>query len=177
MPGQRVRAVFITTYLLSLVVLGVSHAMLPAEVAIHFGGGGQADGWAPRAFNPAVFVGMITVLFAMIMLTPRLTFTLPPSLINLPNKAYWLAEENKAMARAIFTALIYEFGAVLLAFMAGIVLLTLKANLSQPVRLDHRLFWPALAAFMLYTVVWCVRLFTSFRVPAVGDGGEPVRPS
>ena len=47
--------------------------------------------------------------------------------------------------------------------------LTVQANLSQPVRLNEGAFFPGLVLFLVYTVVWSIGLIRSFRVP--DDGG------
>jgi len=44
-------------------------------------------------------------------------------------------------------------------------LLAIEANLSQPVRINEKLFFSALILFLLYTVYWCIKLFRSFRRP------------
>ena len=44
-------------------------------------------------------------------------------------------------------------------------LLTMRANLSDPVRLDERSMMIGLVVFLAYTVIWTVALIRSFRVP------------
>jgi hypothetical protein len=51
----------------------------------------------------------------------------------------------------------------LFLFVAG--LLALQANLAKPVKLDVRLFLPALGAFLLYTGWWTIAFFRAFRIP------------
>jgi hypothetical protein len=62
-----------------------------------------------------------------------------------------------------------RFGAAFFLFFFCIGILTLQANLSQPVRLNERAFFAALVLFLGYTVVWTLGLFRAFRVP--DDGG------
>lgn len=59
----------------------------------------------------------------------------------------------------------WQFGTALFLFMLFAGLLTLRANLSDPVRLDERLFLIGLGIFLAYTVYWTVALLGAFRVP------------
>jgi uncharacterized membrane protein len=159
------RSLFILTFIANVVLSLVSLVLLPPRVAIHFGSGGIANHWASNHFNTLFFIGTNTFLFVSLYFTPRLIFRFPARWINLPNKDYWLRSENKARTVEIFSSFMWEFGAALLLFFLAAQLLTIRANLSQPVRLDERLFLLALALFMLYTVYWCIKLFKAFRLP------------
>jgi uncharacterized protein (DUF58 family) len=66
---------------------------------------------------------------------------------------------------AIFSSLMWEFGTGLFLFLFVVELLAIEANLSQPVRLNEKLFLLALIFFLLYTLYWCIRLFRAFRLP------------
>jgi uncharacterized membrane protein len=156
------KQVLIVAYALSLAVLLVCHLLLPADMAIHFGRGGVADGWAPKIFHTVVFAVINSVLFGVFLLAPRATFNMPEHYIGLPNKDFWL--KHRGTAHAILARLVFEFGAVFLAFMSTISLLTLAANHTEPARLNEPLFLLIVAVILLYTVVWCVRLVVSFKV-------------
>jgi hypothetical protein len=61
-----------------------------------------------------------------------------------------------------------EFGVAIFVFFFCISLLALRANLSDPVLLDYKLFMVVFVVFMSYTLWWLVRLVRGFRVPAPG---------
>jgi hypothetical protein len=63
-----------------------------------------------------------------------------------------------------------EFGCALFTFLLGTGLLTLEANLADPVRLNESLFFPLFLAFMVYTVYWCVKFTLAFKIPVNKDG-------
>ncbi len=67
------------------------------------------------------------------------------------------------------STLMARFGTAFFLFFFCIGVLTVQANLSQPVRLNERAFFPVLVLFLGYTVVWTIGLFRAFRVPEVGD--------
>ena len=52
----------------------------------------------------------------------------------------------------------HEFGLVLFVFLFVVGLLTLDANLSQPVRLNEALFLTVFVAYMLYVAYWLLKL-------------------
>jgi len=159
------RAGFILVFIANVVLSLVSLILLPSRVAIHFGLGGMGDNWVPSYVNTLFFIGTNMFLFVSFYFTPRLVFMFPTKWINLPNKDYWLRLENKARTVAMFSSLMWEFGIALFLFLFVVELLAIEANLSQPVRINEKLFFSALILFLLYTVYWCIKLFRSFRRP------------
>ena len=87
------------------------------------------------------------------------------SWISLPNKEFWLKLENRAELEVRFSALMEEFGFMLFLFLFIVGLLTLDANLSDPVRLNEPLFLVFFVGFMLYVPYWLVKVFRRLKVP------------
>jgi uncharacterized membrane protein len=163
------RAIFVLLFVANVVLGLVSLVLLPPRVAIHFGSGGTADSWAPSCVNTLFFIGMNAFVFLILYLTPRLVFRFPARWINLPNKDYWLRSENRARTVGMFSSLMWEFGSALFLFLLAVQLLTIQANLSQPVKLNERIFLPALILFILYSVYWCIKLLRAFRLPKAAE--------
>ena len=171
MCGDMVRSLFIMSFLANVALALVSLAVLPPRVAIHFGRGGLANGWASNWVNALIFLGTDALLFCSLYFSPRLVFVFPKRWINLPNRDYWLTDENTPRVRSMISSLMWEFGVAVFLFLFVAGLLTIEANLSNPVRLNEKLFFAAFILFMAYTVFWCVRFFRAFRIPAeTGDG-------
>jgi hypothetical protein len=139
--------------------------VLPDEVAIHFGRGGKADGWASREFHVILLSVFQTILFVVFYFMPRIINKIPARYINLPNRDYWLSDKNRETALRKLENTMFEFGTALLAFFLFVTYLTIQANLSHPVRLNEDLFFPVFILFMLYTVLWTIRVIVSFRKP------------
>jgi hypothetical protein len=150
----------------------VSFLILPPRVAIHFGVNGMAGGWGPNYSNALIFLVTNVFFFFTIWLSPRLIFMLSPKWINLPNKGYWLRAENKAQTNAKLSSLMWEFGTAFFLFFFIAELLVIQANLSQPVKLDQKLFLSALIVFLIYSVYWCIRLYRDFRLPRETSGSK-----
>jgi len=163
------RTIFCVAFLANVVLWLVSLVVLPDQVAVHFGRGGVPDSWASKEWNALVFVLMEIPLFLLFWYAPSLPLGIPPRYVSVPNKDYWLREENRPAFKRTFQHLMDRFGAAFFLFFFCIGVLTLQANLSQPVRLNERIFLLALVLFLGYTVVWTIGLFRAFRVP--DDGG------
>ncbi len=162
------RTAFILSFVANLVLALVALILSPATVAIHFGYGGEPDGWAPAYVSALIMVGANGVLFLLLCFIPRLIRKTPARWINLPNKEYWLREENKNKMFSLLTEMSFQFGTLTFIFMFVVGLLSLQANLSNPVRLRTSIFWWPLGMYMAYTVFWVVRLIRAFRIPKAG---------
>ncbi len=76
------------------------YARLPEEIATHFDVSGQADGWGRKDTFFSIFLGVAVFLnLVFLFLHCSGVRKIPTSLINLPWKEYWFAnEERKAQA-------------------------------------------------------------------------------
>jgi uncharacterized membrane protein len=143
----------------------VSFIVFPPNVAIHFDKNGNPNSWAPKETNAIIFFATELTLFVIFIIIPSLVFKFPARLISLPNKDYWLKEENKPKVRTKFAILMWEFGIGLFTFLFFVEFLVLDANLTKPVRLNEKLFLSVFITYMVYTVYWCVKILRSFRIP------------
>jgi uncharacterized membrane protein len=166
------RKAFLTIFILTILFNILSYIMLPDEVAIHFGRGGRGDSWAPKEFNCLLFLGIDVLLFLLFWYSPALIMKTPAKWVNLPNRSYWLAEENKPLTRQKMESLMSEFGIAFFIFFFFISILTLDANLSNPVKLNESLFLTGLIIFLVYTVYWCIKLYRSFGVQKKSSDDE-----
>lgn len=159
------RTAYILSFLANVILGFFSLAILPDRVAIHFGLGGTSDGWATKLTSTLMMLGIHTLVFCSLYFSPRLLTVVPSKWISLPNRDYWLRPEHQSQAVERFSQYMWQFGTALFLFMLFVGLLTLEANLSDPVRLDERLLLIVLVIFLAYTVYWMVALLTAFRVP------------
>jgi len=160
------RRLLIAVFVASVLLTWVSFFYLPPEVAIHFGKNGIPDSYATRQFQVLFFLAMDLVMFLMSLLLPSLIPRLPQKLISLPNREYWLAEENLSKFKSVFEELWWEYGVALLLFLMLTEALTIDANMSSPVQLNSEIFWVLFVAFMAYTIYWIVKICRALRVPA-----------
>ena len=152
-------------YLANIILAAAALFILPDPAATHFGFRGQPDTWGPPSICAMIIVVISTLLFAITLFVPFMINRIPMQFVNMPNKGYWLSIENKPKAVKKITRSMTEFGVVCLVFILCVNLLTIKANLSEPVWLNEKRFITLLVAYMLYMIYWCVKLYIAFRVP------------
>ena len=159
------RKVLIVVFSANLVLTAISLAVSPDQVAIHFGAGGRPDSWASKEFNAAIFLVLEVPFFLMFYYAAVLPLGVSRKFLNLPNKDFWLREENLALLQSKFGRYMAEFGVAIFVFFLGVNLLALEANLNDPVVLNGTWFMVVFLAFMIYTLWLLVRLIQGFRVP------------
>lgn len=163
------RKVLIFVFAANLILIAVVFAISPDQVAIHFGGGGRPDSWASREFDAVIFLIMEATLFSLFYYAGILPLGVSRKFLNLPNKDYWLREENLGHLHRKFGYFMAEFGVAIFVFFFGIKLLAMQANLSDPVVLNYVWFMVVTLVFMIYTLWWLVRLVMGFQVPGSAD--------
>lgn len=140
-----------------------TYEQLPERVATHFGAGGRANGWMPRddylLFMLAFAAGLPLVVFVVVGCAPRLA----PSLINIPNRGYWLADARRDATLAALLDSGAWLGCVTALFAAGIHWTLLEANAATPPQLPGTLFVALIVAFFAAMVLWVGGLYVRFR--------------
>ena len=136
---------------------------LPAMVASHFGASGVADRFLPRGGYVGFMLAFVVGLPLFIVGLTTLIFSSPRARINVPHREYWLAPERREETISFLRLHMLRFGAIALLFLCFVHWLVVRANESQPVRLESRWFIGGLAVFVLSALVWAKALFDRFR--------------
>jgi hypothetical protein len=103
------RKAFFMSFVVNLVLLGVSLAIGPSRVVMSFGFDGSAHKLVP-AYVPALLMGGVHVfIFVTFWFFPTLVRKrkLPEDFINIPNKNYWLSDENREQAALMLSQEMY----------------------------------------------------------------------
>lgn len=161
--ARRMGAACIGGLAASLTAAAATVFLQPGQVAIHFGPGGQADGWGSAGFNAAILCTISLLVFAIFFAMDRVLRLIPPSLVNLPNKDYWLAPERIESTRHVFAVQFRSFGAATLLLLTIAQLLAFKANLVNPPHLDEKLFLGGLGLYLVFAGFWLVSFYRTFR--------------
>jgi hypothetical protein len=106
-----------------------------------------------------VTISLPLVIFASARVLPRV----PASLVNLPNRAYWLAPERRAETFAYLSDHTAHFATLLAVFLGFVHWRVVAANALHPPTLEPVLFVGGLIAFMVALVVWIASLAAHFR--------------
>jgi len=165
----KARTVLNAVFLLVVLFNIYSWFILPDNVAIHFSRGGAPDNWASKGTHVLIFIGLMAVLYAGFALSPKLLEGVPAKYVSLPNSDYWLLDENRPEAIRRMAGLMYSFGIATGLLMLGTSIISVAANLSDPVRMNEGIFIVILIAYLAYTAWWLVRIFAAFRVPGTGS--------
>ena len=135
---------------------------LPEQMASHFNAFGEPDSWMSKS-NFMIFEGVILFLIiAEFTLLPKLIEKTPTSLINLPNKDYWLADERRAETFSIFQHYFEWFSVGLLGLFIAINELVFRANLAKQNLSNSD--WIVLIAFLLFVAIWLVKFIRQFKI-------------
>ncbi len=105
------------------------------------------------------------ILLLLFGALPLLLRRLPESLMNLPNKSYWLAPERKAQTMDRLMGQLLFVGAMALLLMDCVLYLSFTANFSARPFLQQELLWGIIAVFFAASIGWTVFLLRSFRLP------------
>ena len=138
-------------------------AELPPTVASHFGAGGRADGFGSREGYTAFMTGISVGVPLLIALGGLLARWLPPGLVNLPNRDYWLAPERRAQATVVVERWLMAFAGALAFFLCYVHGLVVEANAASPPRLAEAPFIGGLAAFVAFALAWSAAFYYRFR--------------
>ena len=135
MSGKKLAILVVVSALLTTVAQVVIYSgQLPDEVASHFGVNGQADGSMTRN----AFMGLMVALqFGLALMICGLSFSmgkLPASLLNIPNKEYWLHEDRKTETIAYNQNVLNWIAAATAVFMVVLFQLTIQANMGNGVQ-------------------------------------------
>lgn len=94
---------FITGVTVALLVTVAGWFLMPAgEIPVHFGGGGQADGWGTRTELTLVMGVTVLGLAALMAALVWWARSMPWGFVNIPHndREFWQRPENDAQGRA-----------------------------------------------------------------------------
>jgi uncharacterized membrane protein len=135
---------------------------MPGVMATHFGASGSANGWQTKTQFFVVEIVMLGVCLLIGFGIPFIISKAPPSLVNLPNKEFWLAPVRRDHTLAVLRMQMAWFACALLTFLIVVNQLVFNANQSVPRHLNGSQFTMALLAFLGFTAIWTLRLIGYF---------------
>lgn len=153
--------------LLVLVFLAILQAVfyypqLPDTVASHFGADGEANEWSAKQTFFVVYFFALALVVGIFLLLPAFFRRLPASMINLPNKEYWLAPERREKTLLFLTDQLNRFGVATLSLLIATIQLAIRANLRPEKRLSSTM-WVLLGVYALYTGRWALTFYRKFQ--------------
>jgi uncharacterized membrane protein len=137
---------------------------LPVRVPSHFDVTGHVNAHMPKQDFVRIHLLVVGLLSLMFLVVPALIGRLPPGMVNLPNKEYWLAPERRAQTMGILQAHLIGFGNAMLLFLFVVFGDAMRASLMPEPRLPNRI-WAMLVMLGVFSIGWTVHLMRVFRLP------------
>lgn len=136
---------------------------LPEIVAVHFDASGNPNGFTTReggrqfmlwfTLGAPAFIGIVTAFI------PRL---IPPAMINIPNRDYWLAPERAAESVNFLSEQGIWFACIFLVFLVWVDEILVNANSITPPAFPTGAFLGSMAILFAAIGIWAVRMFRRF---------------
>ena len=159
------RILFIITCLANIAFAFGTLPWMPEKVAIHFGLGGMADRFVSpmgNAIEMSLTIGILAgILFGVSLSMP----IMPTSCINIPNRNYWLNEENRPQTIRRLRSFLDFVGIGVCLFFLFVQWETFQANQRAPVTLNMIEIWIGMGVFVVFVLVESIRLHLAFRLP------------
>ena len=161
------QAVFVLLVFLGFLQARNFAAAMSGVMATHFGASGAPNGWQSKDQFFLLEIVLLGVCLLIGFGIPAIIAAVPPSLVNLPNKEFWLASVRRDHTLAVFRIQMAWFACALMTFLIVVNQLVFNANHSVPHHLNGPQFTIALIAFLGFTAIWTTRLISYFsKVPA-----------
>jgi len=154
--------VFALLALYAAVHFSYNYPQLPGVVASHFNAQGLPNGWQTKSAFFAVFVGVSVLAVLVGFGIPRIISAIPPRLINLPNKQYWLAPQHLEETRAFLNTYFAWFGCAVFLVMILAFDHAMQSNLHPDNRPAISRMWYIPAGFVLFMLLWTIRMLLRF---------------
>ena len=174
MDSRLPKLIFVLLALYATVHFSDLYAQLPNVVASHFNARGAANGWQTKQAFFQVLVGMSALAALLGFAIPQIIVRVPTQFINLPNKDYWLAqdqrEETLEWLKAYFGWLACGIYVVMIVAFDYAAQSNLHPN--QPPNVGRLIY--TLVGFSTFVIVWLVSMFRRFaHVPNTPGYGAP----
>ena len=157
---RRTRFFLLGLVLLSLVEAARQWNLAPARVPSHFDAAGHPNAWSSRDEFFLIQMGVTLLVAALFVGMPALLKATPTSLINLPNKSYWLAPERREETMERLASSLEVFACATLLLL--IVVFELTSLASHGGGLATNYFLPVLVSYLVFSVGWTVATIRRF---------------
>lgn len=158
----RAKLVFYFLLVISILFPLLVYHKLPFRVASHFNINNVADSWMPRQSYFIVHYGMILVFAIIFGGMAAFAHKIPPSLMNLPNKVYWLTEERKEKTYNTLRSLLYWIGSICYLLFLFLFYQIYKANTNGTEKIDSY-SWIAVIIFLVVNGVIIIKYIFYFN--------------
>ena len=154
-------AVFVLLCVVCLAHAFYYYPRLPDRVAHHFGASGRPDAWSSKMHFLIFYVVTVAVTAATFLGVGLAMPKIPNSLINLPNKDYWLAPGRRRQTLDYMFPQLLWFGSLTMILLLDMFHQAFQLHLGKATRLNH--FWISMGCYLVATTVWCIAIYRKFN--------------
>jgi uncharacterized membrane protein len=149
------------------------YPLLPARMASHFGPRGEVTNWQSKEQFFMTMAVVVGVSFVGGFVVPLLIGKMPASMINLPNKKYWLADERREETMRYLKMKMGWFGCGVLFLLLFVTSEAMNANMPSHGQFDIGATFGLLFGFVVFMGLWTILLLRHFnRVPEQTMGSQ-----
>ena len=141
----------------------VSSASLPDVTATHFNVRGEPNALASRNSYRAFMAILIIGIPLLIAGVPAVFARRWPQLLNIPNRAHWMAPDRVEETLSSLRTRTALLAAATIGLQCFVHRLVLSANAAERSELDQQTLLVGLGVFAAFIVGWIVSLYRRFR--------------
>ena len=160
--------VWLLTVVLATVQLSWWYPQLPEVVPSHFNAAGQVDGEMAKPAFCLLFGGLQALMLLGMPLLGCLLRRMPDSLINMPNKEYWLAPERRDASLAVSFYMLLAISSLTGLLFLVVFQLSTQVAMKQRVGINPEM-WMATVAYLVVVFGICGWSCCRFRMPRAGE--------
>jgi uncharacterized membrane protein len=157
---RRARVLLLGLVLVSLVEAARQWISAPGRVPSHFDAAGRPNAWSSRDEFFFLQVAVTLGVAALFIGIPWLLKFTPASLINLPNKSYWLAPERREETMDRLASYFEVFACATVLLLIAVFELTSLATRGGNLATNY--FLPVLVSYLVFSAGWTVALIRAF---------------
>ena len=166
MENNKASRLFLLFTVCAAVFVWQTSESLPTVVASHFGLYGTANGFMPRTIYILFMLAFVLGLPALTTFITRKATGNFTSLLNLPNKDYWLSPARRTESIAFLRIGFLLFNILLVAFLCFAHWLVVLANRTHPAHLAEQWLLGGLGFFVAAVFIWLKVIHGRFNARA-----------
>ncbi len=153
---------FLITTSFAIAISILYYPKLPQTIASHYGLNGKADGWMSKEWFVVFQISLSLFFFALFTLISYFIPRFNNSLINLPNKDYWLTGNRREESLSKISTLLYLIGSSVNIFFVLIFMEVYSANMDKTYKIGSAV-WFYLVFFISLTGILVIKHIQYFN--------------
>lgn len=165
-PGMQkyMNAALLVLMALAMGFVTTTTQSLPTVVASHFNASGVANGFMDRQSYLISMLAVIMGLPALMILTAMGFSKITVGMINIPNRAHWLAPERSELTLQVLKTFMTILACCIVIFLSFVHWLVVLANQEKTPALTGHGVYVGLLVFLVFIGAWSWLLHRQFQL-------------